>query len=175
MCIGRVGSIIIAVFLFCLLMGACSSVRISPEVPPTAGSGFVRKEIAEIRRVVILPFDGDSKGESADAFTSFFREKFPWIEVVERKQVQSVFRDLDFPSGYPDKETRTRVEKAFEAQALVSGSVYYPSILRWLLQVRIIDVKTGSWIGQASVEVGFSDALGREEGCRVAVESLVQR
>jgi hypothetical protein len=164
-----------AVLLPVLLTFGCSFDRISPQIPQKTGSGFLKKEFLDGRRVAILPFDGDSKGEAADAFALSFREKFPNIDVVDRKETQGVLKEQTFSPGWPDEATRRRIGKTLKADAVVAGSVYYPSIARWLLQVRIIDVETGSWVGQSSVEIGFAGDLGLKEGCRLAVESLVQR
>ena len=166
---------LVSILLPVLLTFGCSFDRVSPQIPQKTGSGFVKKEIQEVRRVAILPFEGDSKGEAADAFVLYFREKFPHIEVVERKEVQGVFKEIDFSPGWPDGTARAKIGEAFGAQAVIAGSVYYPSLVRWLLQMRIIDVKTGSWVGHSSVEINFAGALGLKEGCELAVDSLVQR
>jgi len=166
----------IVLFLFSNLFAfGCSLDKTLVQIAPKTESGFAKKEIVDVRRVAILPFEGDSKGEAADAFALSLREKFPQLEVVERKEVQHLFKAQDFSPGWPDETTRMKIGKTFDVQAVVSGSVYYPSILRWLLQVKIIDVETGSWVGQSSVEIGFSGALGLKEGCKLAVESLKMR
>ena len=166
---------LVSIVLPVLFTFGCSFDRISPQIPQKTGSGFVTKDILEVRRVAILPFEGDPKGEAGDAFALYFHERFPQIEVVERKEVQGVFKKIDFSPGWPDETVRAKMGEAFGAQAAIAGSVYYPSLVRWMLQVRIIDVKTGSWVGHSSVEINFAGALGLKEGCRLAVESLVQR
>ncbi len=119
-----------------------------------------------------MPFEGDEEGEASDTFALFFREKFPQVEVIGRKEVQGGFKEPYFSPNRLDPETRMKIRKAFDVQAVIAGSVYYPSIARWLVQVMIIDVQTGSWLGQSSAEIDFAGALGLKEGCRLAVESL---
>jgi len=172
----RIDRVAAAVFLLSVLLAfGCSFDRISPQIPQKTGSGFLKKDFLEFKSVAILPFEGDSKGEVSDTFALCFLEKFPQVAVVERKEVQRAFKEQDFTAGRLEDATRMKIGKAFGVQAVITGSVYYPSILRWLLQVKVIDVETGSWVGHSSVEIDFAGALGLKEGCKLAVESLKVR
>jgi len=53
------------------------------------------------------------------------------------------------------------------------GNVYYPSIVRWLLQVQIVDVETNEVLGRSLAEIDFMGAGGRNEACKIAVQYLV--
>jgi hypothetical protein len=52
------------------------------------------------------------------------------------------------------------------------GTIYYPSITRWFLQIVILDTKTGEVMGRSLVEIDFMGAMGKVEGARFAVEKL---
>jgi hypothetical protein len=156
-----------------LLCAGCSMFK--EGVPEWSGSGFLRPEFLEYRRVAVLPFEGDPKGEASDAFTLSFRERFQEMTVVDRKSILERFKEQDLHPNRIDEATRAEVGKAFDVQALILGSIYYPSIVRWLVQVRIVDVKTGQSMGGSLVEVEFAGALGLKEGCRLAVRELKPR
>lgn len=141
-------------------------------VPQWSGNGFIRKELLEYKAIAVLPFKGDAKGEASDTFAQAFHEKFEPITLVGRKQVSEFFKEKDL---YPDQlsqVTRREISEAFGVQALIIGNVYYPSILRWLLQVEIIDVETGEVMGRSMVEIDYMGAEGVKEGCRIAVQNL---
>jgi hypothetical protein len=92
--------------------------------------------------------------------------------LVERKQVLEIFKERDL---YPDQLselTRREISEVFGVKALIIGNVYYPSILRWLLQVEIIDVETGEVMGRSMVEINYMGAEGVKEACRIAVQNL---
>jgi hypothetical protein len=61
--------------LFCssIIATGCS---LTGGVPQWSGSGFIRKEFLEYKKVAVLPFKDDTKGEASDAFTRSFNEKF---------------------------------------------------------------------------------------------------
>ena len=160
-------------FLAFLLDAGCSMFK--EGVPQWSGSGFVRPEFLEYRNVAVLPFEGDPKGEASAAFTLSFHERFPEMTVVDRKGILERFKEQDLHPNRIDEATRAAIGKAFDVQAVIVGSVYYPSIVRWLLQVRIIDVKTGASMGGSLVEVNFAGAMGLKEGCRLAVQELKPR
>jgi hypothetical protein len=60
-------------------------------------------------------------------------------------------------------------------QALVVGNVYYPSIVRWLLQVQIVDAETNEVLGRSLAEIDFMGAEGKKEGCKIAVQYLAPK
>jgi hypothetical protein len=155
-------------FLMIVLMG-CSLNR---GVPQWSGSGFVRKGFLEYKSMAILPFEGDDSGEVSRAFASSFHEKFPQISIVDRKRVSEFLKDHAITPDRLDEETRLRIGNALGAQALVTGNIYYPSILRWLLQIVILDAKTGEVMGRSLVEINYMGAMGKEEAARFAVEKL---
>lgn len=157
--------------LFCLILLAagCSFYR---GVPQWSGSGFVTKEFLRYKRVVVLPFEGDPTGEVSDTFAHRLHDKFPEMLVLERKDLPSIFTEEDLSSGQLDEARRIKLIKATGAQALVLGSIYYPSILRWLLQVKIVDTETGEVTGRSTVEIDFIGAERAKEACDLAVQML---
>jgi len=158
--------------LFCssITAGGCS---FTGGVPQWSGSGFIRKELLEYKKVAVLPFQGDSKGEASDSFAESFQEKFPQIELVRREQVLQAFQEQDLYSDRIDKATRRKLGQVFGVQAFIIGNVYYPSILRWLLQIQVIDVETGEIMGRSLVEINYVGAEGLKEACKIAVKNLV--
>ena len=155
----------------------CSSITVAGcsftgGVPQWSGSGFIRKELLEYKKVAVLPFQGDSKGEASDTSAENFHEKFPQIELVKREQVLEVFQEQDLYSDRIDKATRRKLGQVFGVQAFIIGSVYYPSILRWLLQIQVIDVETGEIMGRSLVEINYVGAEGLKEACKIAVKNL---
>jgi len=166
--------LIVFIGLFCISVTAtgCSS---TVRVPQWSGSGFVRKEFLEYRSVAILPFEGDPKGEVSNFFAESFRDKFPQMTLRERKQLLGIFEEQ---GSYPDQlseANRRKIGQVFGVQALIRGNVYYPSILRWLLQIQIIDVETGEVMGRSLVEIDFMGAEGMKQACRIAVQNLTPR
>jgi len=150
-----------------IMVGCASTVK----VPQWSGSGFLRKEFVNYKKVAILPFEGDS-GEASEGFTQAFHEKFPQMELVGPKQLLEVFRKEDLYSNRMSEATRRKIQETLGVQALVMGSVYYPSIARWLLQVQIVDAGTNEVLGRSLAEIDFMGAEGVKEGCKVAVQSL---
>jgi len=156
----------------------CSSITVAGcsftgGVPQWSGSGFIRKELLEYKKVAVLPFQGDSKGEASDTSAENFHEKFPQIELVRREQVLQAFQEQDLYSDRIDKATRRKLGQVFGVQAFIIGNVYYPSILRWLLQIQVIDVETGEIMGRSLVEINYVGAEGLKEACKIAVKNLV--
>jgi hypothetical protein len=144
-------------------------------VPQWTGSGFLRKEFLDYKRVAILPFEGDPTGEVSDTFRRSFHERFPQMTLAGRKQVLERFQEQGMYYGRLDKATRSEIGKVFDVQAVVMGSVYYPSILRWLLQVIIVDTETDTVLGRSYVEINFMGAEGAKKGCDFAVQSFTVR
>jgi hypothetical protein len=141
-------------------------------VAQRSGSGFIRKEFFDYRRAAVLPFEGDTKGEVSNVFARTFHEKFTQIELVGQGQLLKDFREQDLYSNQLNEAVRRKIGEVFGVQAIVAGNVYYPSILRWLLQIQIIDVETGEVMGRSLVEINFVGAEKAEEACRIAVQYL---
>jgi hypothetical protein len=163
---------ILLVLVCSILIGAsCAQNGI---VPQWTGSGFLKPEFSEYGTVAILPFEGDENGEVSDTFALSFSERFPKMEVVTRKHLLKVFRVEDF---FSDRLaiTRKNIRKAFGAEILIKGSVYYPSILRWILQVMMVDLETDEVLGRSMVEINYIGAERVKEGCRFAVQELRAR
>ena len=154
------------------IVAACSS---TVKVPLWSGSGFLRKEFSGYKKVAILPFEGDSKGEASEDFTQAFHEKFPQMELVGPKQLLEVFRKEDLYPNRVNDATRRKIQESFGVQALVMGNVYYPSIVRWLLQVQIVDAETNEVLGRSLAEIDFMGAEGVKEGCKIAVQYLTPK
>jgi hypothetical protein len=148
----------------CSIMGA----------PPSSASGFIRKEFLRYERAAVLPFKGDT-GEASYIFAEDFHEKFPQIELVRREEVFTVLQEQDLYSDWIDDAARRRIGEALGVQALITGDVYYPSVLRWLLQIQVIDVGTGEIIGRSLVEIDYAGSLGVGWASRIAVENLAPR
>jgi TolB-like protein len=161
--------VFLGLFCFCITVAGCF---FTGGAPPSSGSGFIRKELLEYKKAAVLPFQGDSKGEASDTFAESFHEKFPQIELVKKKQVLEVFQEQDLYSDRMDKTTRRKLGQVFGVQAFIVGNVYYPSILRWLLQIQVVDVETGEIMERSLVEIDDMGAEGLKEGCRIAVKNL---
>lgn len=164
----------VSIGLFCIFMivSGCSS---TGWVPQWSGSGFIKKEFLDYKKVAVLPFKGDTKGEASDTFAQNFHERFQQIALVERKQLLGIFEEQDLYSDQLSEATRTKISEVFGARALIIGDVYYPSILRWLLQVQVIDIETGEVMGRSLVEINFMGAEGKKEACKIAVHNLTQK
>jgi hypothetical protein len=139
------------------------------------GSGFIREEFLDTRRLVILPFEGDETGEVLDTFFLTFRKAFPNIEVIDRRKLRGLFQQEDLHLGQLEDAVRKKIGKELDAEALVIGSVHYPSITRWLLQIKIVDAETGDILGRSLAEVDYMGAWGVREGCELAVQNLRPR
>jgi hypothetical protein len=160
--------------LFCIsiiAIGCSSTVR----VPQWSGSGFMREEFLDYKRVAVLPFKGDTRGEASDAFAESLHEKFPQVALFEQKQLLGIFEEQDLYPGKLNESTRRKIGKVLGVQALIMGDVYYPSILRWLLQVQIVDVETGEVMGRSFVEINYMVAEGVKEACNIAVQNLTRK
>ena len=144
-------------------------------VPQWTGSGFLKKEFLEYKRVAILPFEGDPEGETSDTFRRSFQARFPEMTLIRRSHVLKKFQEQDLYYGRLDKATRSEIGTFFDVRAVVMGSVSYPSVLRWLLQVVIVDTESDVVLGRSYVEINFLGAEGMPKGCELAVQSLVVR
>jgi len=152
-----------------VMVAGCTS---TVKVPQWSGSGFLKKEFLGYKKVAVLPFEGDSKGEVSEDFVRAFHEKFPSMELVEPKQLLEVFRKEDLYPNRVNEATRRKIRESFGVQALAMGNIYYPSIVRWLLQVQIVDAETNEMLGRSLVEIDFMGAEGAKEACKIAVQYL---
>jgi len=164
--------VFLGLFCFAILVAGCSS---TVKVPQWSGSGFLKREFLGYKKVAILPFEGDSKGEASEDFTRAFHEKFPQIELVGPKQLLEVFRKEDLYPNRVNEATRRKIQELFDVQALVMGNVYYPSIVRWLLQVQVVDAETNEVLGRSLAEIDFMGAEGVKEACKIAVQYLMPK
>ena len=144
-------------------------------VPPSSGSGFLRKEVLGYQKIAVLPFKGDTKGKGSDTFAKVFHEKFQTIVLVERRQVLEMFEERSLYTDQLSEATRREISKVFGVKAVIVGNVYYPSVLRWLLQVQIIDVETGEVLGRSMVEIDYAGGEAVKDACRIAVQNLTPR
>ena len=144
-------------------------------VPQWSGSGFLRKEFLEYKRVAVLPFEGDPTGEVSDTFSRSLHGRFPQIAIVGRRLMLERFQEPNLYYGRLDKETRAKIGREFDVQAVIMGSVYYPSIVQWLLQVIIVDTGTDVVLGRSHVEINYMGAEGMGKGCDLAVRQLIVR
>lgn len=165
-----IGVSLFLVLLLIVFVTGCSSLKAG--VPQWSGSGFLRKEFLQLKSVAVLPFEGDDSGEVSDAFAESFYERFPQISTVDRKRVLEVFRGQALNVGRLDDATREKIGRTLGVQAVITGNVYYPSIVNWFLQVEIVDTDTGKMMGRSMVEIDFMGAEGKKKGARFAVEKL---
>ena len=163
------------IFLLLFSMVLVASCHFRQGVPQWSGSGFLRREFLEYRSVAILPFEGDDSGEVTDAFIQGFRERFPQISIVAPKRVLEALRGQASNPERLDESARAKIGSTLGVQGFITGNVYYPSIVRWLLQVMIVDTGTGGVMGRSLVEIDFMGAVGIKEGARFAVEKLTLR
>ena len=152
-----------------ILLSSCSLVKTPLQ---SSGSGFVQDGFLKYQRIAILPFEGDETGEVTDAFSLSFRNKFNHMDIVGRKELRGIFRRQDLQLGQLSKDARTRIGREYDVDAFVIGSIYYPSISRWLLQIQIVDTMTGEILGRSLAEVDYMGDLGFKEGCELAVQNL---
>lgn len=157
------------IFLCLSIVTGCSSTF---GVVRWSGSGFLKKEFLEYKKVAILPFEGDDSGEVLEAFTHGFHTRFPQVSIVDRKTVLEASRAMAINHGQLDEAARTRLAKTLDVQALITGNVYYPTVLRWLLQVVIVEAETGRVMGRSLAEIDFMGALREKEGAELAVQKL---
>ena len=164
----------LALLVAFISISGCASMQ-EIGVPQWTGSGFLRKEFLEYRKIALLPFEGDPRGEVSDTFARKFQKKFQQMATVGRRQILERFQEKDLYYGRLDRRTRTEIGKTFGVQAVVMGSVYYESIVRWLLQVVIVDVETDAVLGRSYVEINYVGAEQMEKGCDLAIQQLVPR
>jgi hypothetical protein len=79
-------------------------------VPQWSGSGFLKKGFLEYKKVAVLPFEGDSKGEASEDFARAFHEKIPQTELVEPQQLLEVFRKEDLYPNRVNEATRRKIQ-----------------------------------------------------------------
>ena len=149
-------------FLILLVIG-CAEQR---------GSGFLRKEFLDYQNVAILPFRGDDTGEVAKAFGWNFHKRFPQIEILGGRQFLDNPKEEKINVDQLDDATRLKIGRRVGAQALITGSIYSPSISSWYLQVKIIDTETGEIIGRSMVEIGSLFPTDIDKATRLAVDRL---
>jgi TolB-like protein len=166
---------IVSALCFCFFVIFTTGCSSTGWVPQWSGNGFIKKEFLDYKKVAVLPFKGDTKGEASDNFAQSFHERFHQITLVDRKQLLGIFQEQDLYSDRLNEATERKIGEDFGVQALIKGDVYYPSILRWLLQVQIIDVETGEVMGRSMVEIDFMGAEGVRQACRIAVQNLTVR
>ena len=161
---------LLLLFLFLIFfVAACSSINVG--VPQWSGSGFLRKEFLEYKSVAVLPFEGDDAGEVSDAFAESFHERFPQILILDRKRVPEMLGSTITLKRYDDTALE-KIGRALGVQAVITGNVYYPSIVNWFLQVEIVDTQTGKMMGRSMVEINFMGAEGKKKGALFAVHKL---
>ncbi len=154
---------------FCLLLLIALAVLGCAE---TGGSGFLRKEFLQYQNVAILPFEGDDTGAVAKAFARNFHNRYPEISILGGRQFLENPKEEKFNLNQLDDATRLKIGRRVGAQALITGTVYSPSLLTWYLQVKIIDTETGRVLGRSTVEVDSLFATDIEKAARLAVEKL---
>ena len=138
-------------------------------------SGFLKRQFLTYQKTAILPFEGDQTGDVSQNFTLSFKEKFPQMEVFDQYRLLQTFRREDLYPNQLSQETRLKIGQVLGAQAVVVGSVYYPSITNWYLQVRVIDTQTGETIGTSYVQMQNMGAEGTMQACRLVVQQLTPR
>jgi hypothetical protein len=171
----RAWRIHLCISLLLILMVSLTNCQFKQGVPQWSGSGFLRNDFLGYRSVAVLPFEGDDSREVTDAFIQSFRERFSQISIVDPKRIVEALRGQGLNPEQLDEAARRKIGRMLGAQALITGNAYYPSILRWLLQVVIVDTETGKVMGRSLVEVDYMGAMGVKEGTRLAVEKLTLR
>jgi len=89
------GQIINKLLLLYLLVSSSGCSFIREGVPQWSGSGFIKKEFLEYKILAVLPFEGDFTGEASETFIASLHERFPYMEMVGRRQLLKVFREED--------------------------------------------------------------------------------
>ena len=136
------------------------------------GSGFLRKEFLDYQNVAILPFEGDDTGEMAKAFGWNFHKRFPQISILGGRKFLDNPKEEKINLNQLDDATRLKIGRRVGAQALITGSIYSPSISSWFLQVKIIDTETGEVMGRSMVEIGSLFPTDIDKATRLAVDRL---
>ncbi len=137
-----------------------------------SGSGFLRKEFLTYENIAVLPFEGDDTGEVAKAFAWNFHDRFPQISILGGRQFLDNPQEEKFNLNQLDDATRLKIGRRVGAQALITGFVYSPGLLRWYLQVKIIDTETGQVLGRSMVEMNSLFSADTEKATHLAVEKL---
>jgi hypothetical protein len=137
-----------------------------------SGSGFLRKEFLDYQNIAIFPFEGDDTGEVARTFAWNFHQRFPQISILGGRQFLDNPKEEKINLNQLDDATRLKIGRRVGAQALITGSIYSPSISSWFLQVKIIDTETGEVMGRSMVEIGSLFSTDIEKATRLAVEKL---
>jgi len=168
---GQVTRFMLLLLLVFITAGAsgCSS---NQGVPQWSGSGFLRKQFLDYRTVAILPFAGDDSAEVTAAFADSFSKRFPQVSIERLRSTSDLLRGEAVKPNQLDQATRLKIGRALNADGLILGSVYYPSITTWYLQVEIVDTETGEMLGRSVVEINYMGAEGFRQGTRLAVEKL---
>jgi len=136
----------------------------------TGGSGFLRREFLKYENIAVLPFEGDDTGEVAKAFARNFHERFPEISILGGRKFLDNPQEEKFNLNQLDDATRLNIGRRVGAQALITGMISSPSLLRWYLQVKIIDTETGEVLGRSMVEMDSLFPTDIEKAARLAVE-----
>jgi hypothetical protein len=138
----------------------------------SGGSGFLKKEFLKYENIAVLPFEGDDTGEVAKAFARNFHKRFPQISILGGRQFLDNPPEEKINLNQLEDATRLKIGRRVGAQALITGMVYSPGILSWILQVKIIDTETGQVLGRSMVQVDSLFATDVEKAARSAVEKL---
>jgi hypothetical protein len=160
---------------FLLLCSSMTLIGCPTGLPLWSGNGFIRKELLEDKKIAILPFEGDPAGEVSYIFAEKFHEKFPKITLVRSAEVLEVFPYEELYSERIDEATRKKIGQVFGVQALVAGNIYSPTVLRWLLQIQIIDVESGQILGRSLVKIDYVGPEGVIQAGIIAVKNLEPR
>ncbi len=169
---GRQVTCLMLLLLLASLTATASGCASNQGVPQWSGSGFLKEQFLDYRSVAILPFEGDDSGEVTAAFAESLSERFPQVSIVRLLSTSDLLKGAVVRPNQLDEATRLKIGRALNAGGLVLGSVYYPSITTWYLQVEIVDTETGNALGRSMVEINYMGAEGFKQGARLAVEKL---
>ena len=161
----------ILILIFCLICAA----MVAAGCQQQQGSGFLRKQFLTFQKVAVLPFEGDQSGEVSQCFTLSFKERFPKMEVLDQYRLLQIFKREDLYPNQLSPATRAKIGEVLGAQAVIVGSVYYPSIASWYLQVRVIDTQTGDTLGTSYAEMQYAGSGAMTQACWLAVQQLMVR
>lgn len=137
--------VISIVFLLIFLILACA---------PTVQHYFRKEQFSYVKRMAVLPFEGDRNGEIADSIGMCLRQKVLDTEIIERMQTQRLAGEQDLiKTGGMDSEAMGRIGGILGVQAIIIGQV---KIMRskdfWTgrpitvhsISVRIVNTETGA-------------------------------
>jgi hypothetical protein len=158
------------ILFLCFVLAAMVAAGCQPQ-----GSGFVRKDFLAFKKIAIMPFEGDKTSEVSQAFFYSFKERFPQMEVFDQYRLMQTFKREDLYPNQLSQATRAKIGEMLGAQAVIVGSVFYPSVANWYLQVRVIDTSTGDTLGTSYVDMQYSGSAGMRQGCWLAVQQLTPR